>query len=157
MLKSIVFFLSLTLGILSLSTQAQDINQLRKSHFNTEKSIAIQGYDPVCYFTEGKAKKGNKQFAFNYGNVIYYFNSQINLDLFKALPSKYEPQFGGWCAYAMGNTGEKVEIDPKTFKIIGGKLYLFYHTLFNNTLESWNKNERVLLAKANLNWKQLFK
>ncbi|MBP9933759.1 MAG: hypothetical protein KBF25_08690 [Chitinophagaceae bacterium] len=65
MLKSIVFFLSLTLGILSLSTQAQDINQLRKSHFNTEKSIAIQGYDPVCYFTEGKAKKGNKQFAFN--------------------------------------------------------------------------------------------
>ncbi|MBP9933760.1 MAG: hypothetical protein KBF25_08695 [Chitinophagaceae bacterium] len=89
--------------------------------------------------------------------MIYYFNSQNNLDLFKALPSKYEPQFGGWCAYAMGNTGEKVEIDPKTLKIIGGKLYLFYHTLFNNTLESWNKNERVLLAKANLNWKQLFK
>ena len=83
---------------------------------------------------------------------IYYFSSQQNLNLFKANPSKYEPQFGGWCAYAMGNTGEKVEVDPETFKILNGKLYLFYNKLFTNTLKSWNKNENKLLNQANANW-----
>ena len=121
------------------------------------KRIAIQGYDPVSYFSESKAKKGSKEIAYNYGNAIYYFSSKANMDLFKANPNKYEPQFGGWCAYAMGNSGEKVEIDPKTFKIVGGKLYLFYHTLFNNTLDTWNKNENVLLQQANANWKKIFK
>jgi hypothetical protein len=57
----------------------------------------------------------------------------------------------------MGNTGEKVEVDPKTFKIVGGKLYLFYHTLFNNTLDTWNKSESTLLSQANNNWKKIFK
>ena len=136
---------------------AQDMNALRKKHFNTEKSIAIQGYDPVCYFSESKAKKGSSSFAFNYGNVVYYFLSQTNLDLFKLNPAKYEPQFGGWCAYAMGNTGEKVEIDPKTFKIINGKLYLFYNSLFNNTLKTWNTKEAILLPKSVTNWKNIFK
>lgn len=157
MSKTLVILLSLTLSILTFSAKSQDLNALRKKHFNTEKSIAIQGYDPVSYFSESKAKKGNKEFAYNYGNAIYYFSSKANMDLFKANPNKYEPQFGGWCAYAMGNSGEKVEIDPKTFIIVGGKLYLFYHTLFNNTLDTWNKNENVLLQQANANWKKIFK
>lgn len=144
-------------AIFSLSMRGQDINQLRRKHYNTEKSLAIAGYDPVCYFTEGKARKGQKQFSYQYGNVIYFFSDRRNLELFKSSPDKYEPQFGGWCAYAMGNTGEKVEVDPKTFKIIGGKLYLFYHTFFNNTLDTWNNNESTLLPKAHANWKKLFK
>ncbi len=60
MSKSLVIFLSLTLGILSFSAKSQDLNALRKKHFNTEKSIAIQGYDPVSYFSESKAKKETK-------------------------------------------------------------------------------------------------
>ncbi len=68
----------------------------------------------------------------------------------------YEPEFGGWCAYAMGNTGEKVEIDPETFKIINGKLYLFYNAYFNNTLKLWNKNEATLLKQANTNWTKYY-
>lgn len=157
MSKSLIIFLCISLSILSFSAKSQDLNTLRKKHFNTEKTIAIQGYDPVSYFSELKAKKGNKEIAYNYGNMLYYFSSKSNLDLFKANPNKYEPQFGGWCAYAMGNTGEKVEVDPKTFKIIGGNLYLYYHTLFNNTLDTWNKNENVLLQQANANWKRIFK
>jgi YHS domain-containing protein len=157
MSKTFFLLSTLILSILFFSANSQDINALRKSHFNLEKSIAIQGYDPVSYFLEAKAKKGNKEFAFNYGNAVYYFSSKGNLDLFKSNPTRYEPQFGGWCAYAMGNTGEKVEIDPKTFKITGGKLYLFYHTFLNNTLDSWNKNENILLQHANSNWKKIFK
>jgi YHS domain-containing protein len=157
MKKILTTILLLIIQFNALNLFAQDLNALRKKHFNIEKSIAIQGYDPVSYFSESKAKKGSKEIAFNYGNAIYYFSSKANLDLFKANPNKYEPQFGGWCAYAMGNSGDKVEIDPKTFKIVGGKLYLFYHTLFNNTLDTWNKNENVLLQQANANWKKIFK
>ena len=157
MTKPLIFLFIFIFGMLTFSAKSQDVNALRKTHFNLEKSIAIQGYDPVSYFVESKAKKGSKEFNFNYGNAIYYFTSKTNLELFKASPNKYEPQFGGWCAYAMGNTGEKVEIDPKTFKIVGGKLYLFYHSLFNNTLDTWNKNENGLLQQAITNWKRTFK
>jgi len=62
-------------------------------------------------------------------------------------PAGYEPQYGGWCAYAMGANGEKVEIDPGTFKIVDGKLNLYYNAFFNNTLKSWNKDEVNLKKK----------
>ena len=86
----------------------------------------------------------------------YRFSSVANKEEFKKNPSKYEPQYGGWCAFAMGDYGEKVEIDPETFKIVNGKLYLFYNKGFNNTLKSWNKNEAVLKSNADINWAKLF-
>ena len=52
----------------------------------------------------------------------------------------------------MGATGEKVDIDPETFKILDGKLYLFYNQLFNNTKNTWNKDEKKIKARADLNW-----
>ena len=61
----------------------------------------------------------------------------------------------GWCAYAMGAKGEKVEVDPETFKIVDGKLYLFYNKFFNNTLESWNKDEARLRSNADKNWSKI--
>jgi hypothetical protein len=67
----------------------------------------------------------------------------------------YEPQYGGWCAFAMGDSGDKVSISPSTFKIIDGKLYLFYNSFFNNTLKTWNKNQKDLNKKATINWKEI--
>jgi hypothetical protein len=87
--------------------------------------------------------------------VRYHFSTEANKEAFKKNPSKYEPQYGGWCAYAMGATGERVEIDPETFKILNGKLYLFYNKLFNNTLKTWNKDEQSLRTKADANWIKL--
>ena len=72
-------------------------------------------------------------------------------------PAKYEPVYGGWCAFALGDYGEKVEINPSSFKIIGGKTYLFYNKFFNNTLTSWNKDEANLKKKADQNWKKTTK
>jgi hypothetical protein len=57
----------------------------------------------------------------------------------------------------MGSSGGKVEINPETFKIIDGKLYLFYNEYFNNTLKSWNKDEDNLKSKADTNWKKFYK
>jgi hypothetical protein len=87
-----------------------------------------------------------------YGNTTYWFVNAENAETFKANPKRYLPEYGGWCAYAMGLDGSLVEVDPETFKIIDGKLYLFYNALLNNTLKKWNKNEGELLKNANENW-----
>lgn len=127
----------------------------RTKEFNLENKIAIQGYDPVAYFTQKKALKGKPALAATYEGVTYNFSSQTNKDLFLKNPAGYEPQYGGWCAYAMGANGEKVEINPETFKIVDGKLNLYYNAFFNNTLKSWNKDEVNLKKKADANWKKL--
>ena len=126
----------------------------RKAQFNLENGLAIQGYDPVSYFTQNKAVKGKSAISSNIEGVTYYFSSQANKNLFDKSPTNYEPQYGGWCSYALGARGEKVEIDPETFKITDGKLNLFYNAYFNNTLKSWNKDEINLKNKADISWKK---
>ena len=128
----------------------------RSKQFNLENGLAIQGYDPVAYFNQNKAAEGNKQLTAVFEGVTYRFSSAANKELFVKDPKKYEPQYGGWCAYAMGATGEKVEIDPETFKILNGKLYLFYHSWTNNTLTKWNKDEPTLKSKADKSWTVFF-
>jgi YHS domain-containing protein len=137
-------------------TQTFAQTAVRTKQFNLESGLAIQGYDPVAYFTQNKAVEGNKQFSASYEGATYRFASAANKDLFLKDPKKYEPQYGGWCAYAMGATGEKVEIDPETFKILNGKLYLFYHSWTNNTLLKWNKDEVNLKTKADKSWMTIF-
>ena len=154
MTKFISFFFILFLFQQAKSQNSQDI---RKKQFNTENGIAIQGYDAVAYFKQGKAVKGKKELAVNNQGVIYYFSSAENKQEFLQNAAKYEPEYGGWCAYAMGANGEKVEIDPATFKIINGKLYLFYNKFFNNTLKTWNKEESNLKMKADQNWGKIVK
>lgn len=126
----------------------------RIQNFNIEKKVAIQGYDPVAYFKQNKAVKGKKEITIIHDGIQYYFSSQANKDAFAKSPLSFEPQYGGWCAFAMGDNGEKVEINPETFKIVDAKLYLFYNAYFNNTLKSWNKNEAALKKKADANWKK---
>ena len=125
--------------------------------YNLDNGLAIQGYDPVAYFTAGKAVKGAKENAVSYNGAVYYFSTSENKEVFKKSPAKYEPSYGGWCAYAMGAKGEKVSVDPKTFKIVEGHLDLFYNKFFNNTLEDWNKDETNLKKKADINWAKIVK
>ncbi|WP_395046205.1 YHS domain-containing (seleno)protein [Flavobacterium sp.] len=139
-------------SLFTLSSFSQ--NEKRLKNFNIENKIAIQGYDPVAYFKQKKAIKGKKELSFSYEGVIYNFSNKDNKEVFTKTPAIYEPQYGGWCAYAMGSSSDKVEIDPETFKIIDNKLYLFYNAYFNNTLKSWNKDEKQLKMKADLNWKK---
>ena len=129
---------------------------VRTKQFNLEKGTALQGYDAVAYFNQGKAVKGGKEFAAVVEGITYYFLNAADKETFLKDPKKYEPQYGGWCAYAMGATGEKVEVDPETFKVTNGKLYLFYHSWVNNTLPKWNKDEVNLKTKADKNWTAIF-
>lgn len=139
--------------LLSVTVYAQTAK--RQEQFNLKNKLALQGYDPVAYFKQNKAVKGKAAIAAAYEGIIYNFSTQANKEFFLKNPASYEPQYGGWCAYAMGARGEKVEINPETFKIVDGKLYLFYNAFFNNTLKDWNKDEPNLKKKADSNWKKI--
>lgn len=142
-------------GFLAYPPSVSAQSAKRTQQFNIDKAgLAIDGHDPVSYFLSGKAVKGSKEIAYTYEGITYRFSSIQNKQAFMTDPARYEPQYGGWCAYAMGSSGEKVEVDPETFKIINGKLYLFYNSFFNNTLKSWNKNENALRINADNNWKK---
>ncbi len=148
--------LSVLFVLISFNLFAQDAvnTALRQKHFLVEKGVAISGYDPVSYFS-GKPQKG--KIAYNQTGITYKFASAANLETFKKNPAKYEPAYGGWCAYAMGAKGEKVEVDPENYKIVNGSLNLFYKSFFSNTLDEWNKDETKLKKQADANWPKLYK
>jgi YHS domain-containing protein len=149
-MKKYVYIFLLTIAFSGFSQN----NSRKIAEFNLTNKIALEGYDAVSYFLEDKPLKGKKEIAITSEGVVYNFASEKNKTLFLKNPDKYKPQYGGWCAYAMGLDGSKVEVDPKTFKIFDGKLYLFYNKLFNNTLKTWNKDEKKLMKNANNFWTQ---
>jgi len=127
-------------------------------HYNLDKKkVAIQGYDPVAYFPEGggKAKKGSARYTVKHQGVVYRFATRQNLERFQKTPSKFEPAYGGWCAYAMRD-GNKVEVDAESFLIQNGRLMLFYNGFFNNTRKSWSKGDtKAQEKKADGRWRRL--
>ena len=123
--------------------------------YNTKKGFAVHGYDVVAYF-DNKAIEGNKNLVTKFDGVNYKFSSKENLNIFIKNPEKFAPQYGGYCAYAIAAKSDKVGINPETFVIKDGKLYLFYNTWGTNTLELWLKeNPEILKSKADKNWEKI--
>lgn len=127
--------------------------QVKRTTNVNKYGVALEGYDPVSYFQK-TAIKGNQNIKSFYDGATYFFANSANKAAFDKKPTYYVPQYGGWCAYAVGKTNENVDINPTTYKIKDGKLYLFYNKLFTNTLDLWNKDEQNLLNKAEQNWKK---
>ena len=124
-------------------------------HQNLGKNhLALQGFDPISYFESGSAKEGNTSFTAEYQSAIYRFESEAHRQTFAANPAKFAPAYGGWCATAMAD-GKKVEIDPKSFKITNGRLFLFYKSIFADARNKWLKDEPNQTTKADANWKKL--
>ena len=138
--------------LMSVTTIAQ-VDAVRQKNYNLKKGIALEGYDPVSYF-DNKPMEGRREFSMTLKGVTYQFATAANLTKFRNSPENFEPAFGGWCAYAMGESGDKVKVDPETYKVLSGRLYLFYNFWGNNTLETWNKNEQALKSAAETNWKK---
>lgn len=115
----------------------------------------LEGMDITTYFNKNIPEKGNSKFSVKHSGLILYFISEANKKAFVENPEKYLPEYGGWCAYAMGLNGEKVTVDPFTFKIVDNKLYLFYNFYFNNTLKDWNKDEKNLQRLADYQWSNI--
>jgi YHS domain-containing protein len=134
--------LILTLLLSSLLGYAQNAEV-----FST-KAGAINGYDAVSYFTDSKPVKGDPMFTLKWNNATWYFSSKNNLELFKASPATYAPQYGGYCAYGTSK-GAKAPTMPDAWTIVNGKLYLNYNTEVQKT---WSKEKDVLIKKADENW-----
>jgi hypothetical protein len=144
---------------LSFPTFAAKIGELTKDKGTAQANLgpshlALQGYDPTAYLDERKAVLGDKKIESAFRGITYRFASTSARDKFNADPVKYIPAYGGWCATAMAKN-DKVEIDPKNFKVSGGRVFLFYKGLFGNALDDWNKDEPGLTTKADTAWRKL--
>lgn len=111
-------------------------------------SVAVSGYDSVAYFTQGEAVKGDDQYSTEYNGANWQFSSQANLNLFKANPEKYAPQYGGYCAWAVSNN-YTAKGDPEQWAIHGGKLYLNYNA---DIQSKWSADKDALIIKADGFW-----
>ncbi|MBK8555049.1 MAG: YHS domain protein [Lewinellaceae bacterium] len=120
----------------------------RKVIYQTKRG-AIDGYDPVAYFTEGRPVKGNPDIVYTWKGATWHFSSKAHRDLFAAKPEQYAPQYDGYCAYGWAQ-GDAVKIEGEAWKIIDAKLYLNYDLSIQ---KKWEKNIPDYIQKADKNWK----
>lgn len=117
----------------------------------TFSNLALSGYDPVAYFTQGKPVKGSAQFTTSWNGADWQFASAADLAAFKANPAKYAPQYGGYCAWAVSQ-GYTASGDPEVWKVVGDKLYVNYNAEVG---AKWSKNIPGFIAAANANWPKI--
>lgn len=110
--------------------------------------IAISGADPVAYFTESAYVPGSNEFTHSWQGVTWQFSNAANRDTFAANPEAYAPQYGGFCAYAVSQ-GVTAPIDPESWKVVDGKLYL---NLNKKIQKRWEKDIPGYIASADQNW-----
>jgi YHS domain-containing protein len=109
---------------------------------------AIEGYDPVAYFEDGKPIEGDSDYAYEWMDATWYFASAENRDQFAADPEKYAPQYGGYCAWAVAN-GYTATVDPQAWAVVDDKLYLNYSL---DVQKDWQQDVPGNITKADANW-----
>jgi YHS domain-containing protein len=120
-----------------------------KTLLNLDKNgVAIQGYDPVAFFNDGRPVKGQTQFESKFNGARYFFVSAANKTTFDANPAKYEPQFGGFCAYA-ASEGHTAPVKVDAFMIVNGRLLMQYD---QDVKKLFEKDPQGRLTKADKNW-----
>jgi YHS domain-containing protein len=148
MKSKILFSLALLLAVSTFALAQKKSDNI----FQTDAG-AIKGYDPVAYFTDSKPVKGNTAFKTDWNGATWYFASAEHLAVFKADPTKYAPQYGGYCAYGMSEE-HKAPVEPEAWSIVNGKLYLNYNS---DVPKEWKKKDSDLIIKADANWAKIKK
>lgn len=118
-----------------------------------ENGIAIDGTDPVAYFTQGAPVAGSADITHDWNGTTWRFASVENRDAFAATPNAYAPQYGGYCAYAVSE-GYTASTTPKAWKIVDGKLYLNYSKRIQRR---WERDILGRIANADKNWPAVLK
>ena len=137
--------------LLMLVTSIPAFGQFKSLLNLDKKGIAIQGYDPVAFFTQNRTVKGLLEFESKYNGASYLFATAEDKATFDANPAKYEPQFGGFCAYGVSR-GHTVPIKIEAFQIVNGRLLMQYDLDVKN---DFNKDPQGNLHKADQNWPRL--
>jgi YHS domain-containing protein len=120
----------------------------RAGEFFEKHGVALRGYDAVAYFSDKKPVKGLAEHKADYKGSTFHFASKANRDAFVADPTKYAPQYGGFCAFGMSG-GYKAATDPAAFTIVDGKLYLNYN---RDIQKQWSADIPGFVVKADKNW-----
>ena len=115
-----------------------------------EAGVALQGYDPVSYFS-GQPTQGKAEISTTFEGAIYHFSNETNKTTFEATPEQYKPQYGGFCAVAVSE-GKTFPINPNTYRIADGKLYLFYNGKLGNTKLQWDADMQTRQRNADTHW-----
>jgi YHS domain-containing protein len=126
---------------------------IQKINKTTFGNLTLKGYDPVAYFTEGRAVEGNKQFTHDYAGATWRFVSSENRNLFAQDPERYMPQYGGYCAWGISQA-KFFDGDPQVWKVLDGKLYVNYNKEIEKT---WEQDAPGFIEKADRNWPTLEK
>ncbi|WJH38799.1 tat pathway signal sequence domain protein (plasmid) [Aliirhizobium terrae] len=121
---------------------------LQANEIYAADGVAINGYDPVAYFTERKPIKGNPEFVASHKGSNFHFSSQGHRDAFIRSPERYTPQYGGYCAYGLAR-GYKATTQPQAFTIVDDKLYLNYS---DEVMATWRSDTAGYIKKADANW-----
>ena len=145
-MKKTIFSLVTTLAFAASSLAADTAG--KSLVLKTKDGLAIQGYDPVAYFTDNKAVKGNTKFTSEYEGAKYLFVSAEHKTLFDGNPAKYAPAYGGYCGYA-ASINRLSPISPEWFQIEDGKLILQHN---KKAFDLFNKELKESVVKADANW-----
>ena len=120
-----------------------------KPAVNTQSdNLALRGYDAVAYFTDGQAIRGVAQFEATWNDAKWRFASAEHRDRFVNAPDKFAPQFGGYCAWAVGH-GYTADGDPEVWKIVDDRLYLNYS---KRVQMKWEANIPEFIRQGQANW-----
>ena len=147
--RSLALLLLLSTTLISLPARAE-IDPVYTGYFSDK---AASGYDVVAYFTASKPVEGNKAFSYSHAGATWLFSSAVNRDAFIAEPSKYSPQYGGYCAWAVSQ-GYTASGDPEFWKIVDGKLYLNYDA---DVQKKWEASIPTFIQSADKSWPELLK
>jgi YHS domain-containing protein len=112
--------------------------------------VSLKGHDPVSYFIEGRPVKGSARINYDFDEARYHFASAKNRERFASSPDRYTPQYSGLCATGLAH-GVKAEADPTVWKIVDGRLYVFYSAQAREEFEK----DSSLLAKSQQNWRSI--
>lgn len=144
--RLVLLSLIVVLGIvLSPAARASDVNA---ADVNAASGLAVQGHDPVAYFTDGRPVKGDRRFQHDWNGVTWRFASAEHRDAFAAKPERFAPRYGGFCAYALAK-GYRADIDPEAWTIVDDRLYLNYSKRVRNL---WLQDVPGHIAAADQNW-----
>ncbi len=118
----------------------------------SENGIAIRGTDPVAYFTEGRPVAGSQAHILDWNGAIWRFASAENLAAFRAEPTRYAPQYGGFCAWAVATKGKLYSTQPANWRIVDDKLYLN----FNDSVQAtWETDIPGFIQEADRRWPEI--
>lgn len=152
MIKIIKFsFLFIALFFATFSTQV--VAEKDPIYTPRLNNLAIRGYDTVAYFTVGEPIKGSKEFEYEWMGAKWRFSNAEHLELFKAEPEKYAPQYGGYCAWALAEN-KLAPVNPKQWSVVNDKLYLNYSSKIQ---KKWLKDRDNLISEGDKNWPTVLK